>query len=131
MGHPSRRFAAVVTAAATTGAVATALATGAPAQAAQPAPAAPAATSTYCPTSTTIVLLPAGTGYFFPSLLTTVSACGFVDNGAPYHFTIGTATSHAQTPTGWRTYVATNLSTVCSTVIVNGNSLSATGCSPA
>ncbi|MFI1415676.1 hypothetical protein ACH4Y0_38025 [Streptomyces sp. NPDC020707] len=128
MGHPSRRFAAVVTAAATTGAVAIALATGAPAQAAQSAP---AATSTYCPTSTTIVLLPAGTGYLFPNLLTTVSACGFVDNGAPYHFTIGTATSHAQTPTGPRTYVVTNLSTVCSTVTVNGNSLFATGCSPA
>ncbi|MBL1109863.1 hypothetical protein JK361_35735 [Streptomyces sp. 5-8] len=103
---------------------AAAVTVGAPAQAAQ------ASTTTHCPTSTSIALLPAGSGYLFPNLFTSVSACGFTNGGAPYHFTIDTATSNAQTPTGPHTYVVHNLSTVCSTVTVNGDSLFASGCQP-
>ncbi|MFF8727131.1 hypothetical protein ACF073_11645 [Streptomyces sp. NPDC015171] len=95
-----------------------------------PAQAAHASTSAHCPTSTSIALLPAGSGYLFPNLFASASACGFADGGTPYHFTVGTATSNAQTPTGPHTYVVNNLSVVCSTVTVNGDSLFASGCLP-
>ncbi|MFG2606210.1 hypothetical protein ACGFT2_22065 [Streptomyces sp. NPDC048514] len=144
MRHPLRRLAP-------TGAALTAAAAFtplAPAQASvaftaqSPAPAAsastargsaaatPASTSAHCPTSTSIALLPAGSGYLFPNLIASVSACGFTDSGAPYHFTVDTATSNAQLPTGPRTFVVNNLSVVCSAVTANGNSLFATGCTP-
>ncbi|MYW22037.1 hypothetical protein GT039_42315, partial [Streptomyces sp. SID2955] len=69
-------------------------------------------------------------GYLFPNLFASASACGFTDGGTPYHFTVGTATSNAQTPTGPHTYVVDDLSAVCSTVTVNGDSLFASGCRP-
>ncbi|MEU6479878.1 hypothetical protein ABZ858_23920 [Streptomyces sp. NPDC047017] len=137
MGHPlnpSSRHLSLPLALTGTGAAlltaAVLVAAAPPAQAAPSAPASIASTSTHCPTSTSIALLPAGSGYLFPNLIASVSACGFVDSGAPYHFTVDTATSNAQTPSGPRTYVVHNLSVTCSAVTVNGDSLLATGCAP-
>jgi hypothetical protein len=95
------------------------------------APPAQAATATHCPTANSAPLLPSGTGYLFPFITASVSACGFVDNGAPYTFTIDTATSTVVTPTGTHTYVVHNISLTCTAVKVSGDSLLATGCLPA
>ncbi|GAA4803278.1 hypothetical protein [Streptomyces ziwulingensis] len=98
--------------------------TGTPAQAAQ------AATTAHCPTSTSIAFLPAGTGYLFPNLFASVSACGFVDGGAPYHFTVDQAMSSVQTPSGLRNYTLYNVAITCTTVTANADALIATGCQP-
>ncbi|MBY8883650.1 hypothetical protein K7472_02155 [Streptomyces sp. PTM05] len=95
------------------------------------APAARAATVTHCPTAHSAPLLPTGTGYLFPFIVTSVSACGFVDHGAPYDFTVDTATSTVYGPPGGPyTYTVDNLSLACTAVKVTGDSLLATGCSP-
>ncbi|MFJ4482607.1 hypothetical protein ACIP3D_09715 [Streptomyces longwoodensis] len=122
MRQPLRRVAATC---------ATALAGGALAVGA-PAPAAQASTTTHCATSTSIALLPSGSGFLFPNLFVSQSACGFVDTGAPYYFTVDKATSNASVLSGPpRPYVVYNLSVVCSAVSVNGDSVWAAGCAPA
>ncbi|MEU1056731.1 hypothetical protein [Streptomyces sp. NPDC005876] len=122
MRQPLRR----VTAACASALAAAVVAVGAPAQAAQ------ASTTAHCPTSTSFALLPSGSGFLFPNLFVSKSACGFVDGGAPYYFTIDKATSNASVlGNPPRPYVFYNLSLVCSTVTVNGDSVYATGCAPA
>ncbi|MFH8990167.1 hypothetical protein [Streptomyces sp. NPDC017940] len=117
MSHRSRRFLATgaVLAAATSAVV-----TG--------APTAQAATVTHCPTSKSTALLPTGQGYFFPNLTVSAAACGFVDNGAPYRFTIGTATSNVIVGGGQvRTHTVENLTTEC-TQVQGTTTLFASGC---
>jgi hypothetical protein len=96
------------------------------------APGAYAQMAAHCVTATSIAYLPAGQGYLFPNLSSSTAACGFVDTGGPYHFTVDTATSTVYN--GWSgttcTYTATNLSVVCRTVTLNGESFFATGCQP-
>ncbi|MEU5116383.1 hypothetical protein AB0G64_33390 [Streptomyces longwoodensis] len=113
-------------AACATALAAAAVTVGAPAQAAQ------ASTTTHCPTSTSIALLPSGSGYLYPNLFVSKSACGFVDGGPLYHFTVDKATSNVQVLSGPPTqYVFYNVSVVCSTVTLNGDSVWANGCGPA
>ncbi|WP_405935206.1 hypothetical protein OG495_34935 [Streptomyces longwoodensis] len=121
MGQPLRRVAA----ACATALAAAAVTVGAPAQAAQ------ATTTTHCATSTSIALLPSGSGFLFPNLFVSQSACGFVDNGPLYYFTVDKATSNTSVLSGPpRPYVVYNLSVVCSAVTVNGDTVWATGCGP-
>ncbi|KUF13578.1 hypothetical protein [Streptomyces silvensis] len=118
MAHRSRRFlaAGAVLAAATSAAV-----TG--------APPAQAATTTYCSTSTTVILRPTGGGYLFPYLRAPAAGCNFVDSGAPYHFTIGKATSTVITGGGQSfTYTFDNLKTQCTAAGTDGAYVGASGC---
>ncbi|MGW5768674.1 hypothetical protein ACWEVY_05950 [Streptomyces longwoodensis] len=68
------------------------------ASAVTPAPAAQATTTTHCATSTSIALLPSGSGYLYPNLLVSKSVCDFIDGGTPYSFTVDKATSNASVP---------------------------------
>ncbi|MFD9072058.1 hypothetical protein [Streptomyces lasiicapitis] len=93
------------------------------------APPAQAATTAHCPTSTSFVLLPTGQGYLFPNLTASATACGFVDNGAPYRFTIDKATSTVITGGGQsREYTVENLRTECTHAGVSDGYVRAFGC---
>ncbi|GHE86778.1 hypothetical protein GCM10018785_63050 [Streptomyces longispororuber] len=93
------------------------------------APPAQAATTTYCSTSTTVILRPTGGGYLFPHLSAPAAGCDFVDNGAPYHFTIGRATSTVITGGGQSsTYTVDNLKTQCTAAGTDGSYVRASGC---
>ncbi|NKQ28316.1 hypothetical protein [Streptomyces galbus] len=121
-----RRLPRRVAAACATALAAAAVTVGAPAQAAQ------ASTTTHCPTSLSLALLPSGSGYFFPTLFVSRSACGFVDGGPLSSFPADRAPSNVSGLSGPpRPYVVDNLSVVCSAVTVDGDSVRASGCGPA
>ncbi|GGV51924.1 hypothetical protein [Streptomyces spectabilis] len=93
------------------------------------APPAQAATTTHCSTSTSFALLPTGQGYLFPNLRAPAAGCDFVDNGAPYHFTVDTATTTVFTGGGQtQSYTVKNLQTECASAGMGNGYVGAYGC---
>ncbi|WP_282797863.1 hypothetical protein [Streptomyces sp. CC224B] len=93
------------------------------------APPAQAATTTHCSTSTSFALLPTGQGYLFPNLSAPAAGCDFVDNGAPYHFTVDTATTTVFTGGGQtQSYTVKNLRTECTHAGTSNGYVRAYGC---